>query len=188
MPNEWLFKGLQLRFSNDTGVWVNGKNEIVVLDNYMYSSGHSALFVRKDFLLEYLKTNGKTMFWPILTERMIRYPKDIGANHAQNGGYAYMDNKGFIHQKIRNYEPSDFVRRYSSIKKLFSKKISAMLLWLHQHHLVWLPKNKKIKLYYGMDDIHTINFGSGILSKNESVNISEWLKELGEDSEITKKE
>ena len=186
MPNEWLFKGLQLRFSNDTGVWVNGKNEIVVLDNYMYSSGHSALFVRKDFLLEYLNTNGETMFWPILTERMIRYPKDIGANHAQNGGYAYMDNKGFIHQKIRNYEPSDFVRRYSSIKKLFSKKTSAMLLWLHQHHLIWLPENKKIKLYYGMDDIHTRNFGSGILNKNESVNISEWLKELEEDSEITK--
>ena len=37
-----------------------------------------------------------------------------------------------------------------------------------------------------MDDIHTRNFGSGILNKNESVNISEWLKELEEDSEITK--
>lgn len=109
MPNESLFKGLQLRFSNDTGIWVNDKNEIIVLDNYMFSSGHSALFVRKDFLLRYLNTNGKSMFWPILTERMTHSQRGVGANHAQNGGYAYMDSKGIIHQKIRNYEPSDFV-------------------------------------------------------------------------------
>ncbi len=147
MPNEWLFNGLQLRFSNDAGVWVNDKNEIIVVDNYKYSGGHSALLVKKEYLLNYLNTNRKTMFWPILTERMIRYPKLLGANHAQNGGYAYLDENGFIHQKIRLYEPSSLKKQYLKIKNLISERYSAMLLFLHQRHLIWLPNKVKKKLY-----------------------------------------
>lgn len=122
MPNEWLFNGLQLRFSNDTGVWVNDKNEIVVVDNHQYSSDYSALLVRKEDLLSYLNANNKTIFWPILTERMIRYPNLLGADHAQNGGYAYMDEKGFIHHKLRLYEPSNLKKKYLKFKKLLSKQ------------------------------------------------------------------
>ena len=136
MPNEWLFKGLQLKYSNDTGVWINDKNEIVVLDNYMFSSGHSALLVRKDYLLNYLNTNGKAMFWPILTERMIRSKKMGYANYAQNGGYAYMDEKGIIHQKIRCYESSNIEKKYLKFKSLINKKTNIVLFWLHKHHFI----------------------------------------------------
>ena len=136
MPNEWLFKGLQLKYSNDTGVWINDKNEIVVLDNYMFSSGYSALLVRKDYLLNYLNTNGKAMFWPILTERMIRSKKMGYANYAQNGGYAYMDEKGIIHQKIRCYESSNIEKKYLKFKSLINKKTNIVLFWLHKHHFI----------------------------------------------------
>ena len=136
MPNEWLFKGLQLKYSNDTGVWINDKNEIVVLDNYMFSSGHSALLVRKDYLLNYLNANGKVMFWPILTERMIRSKKMGYANRTQNGGYAYMDERGIIHQKIRCYEPSNIEKKYLKLKSLIDKKTNIVLFWLHKHHFI----------------------------------------------------
>jgi len=143
MPNEWLFKGLQLKFSNDAGVWVNDKDEIVVLDNYMFSSGHSALLVRKDRLLNYLNANEKIMFWPILTERMIR-SKNMGyANHAQNGGYAYMDEKGTIHQKIRCYEPSNIEKKYLKFKSLINKKTNIVLFWVHKYFLVRSLSNKR---------------------------------------------
>ena len=143
MPNEWLFKELNLKFSNDIGVWINDKNEIVVLDNYMFSSGHSALLVRKDYLLNYLKTNGKVMFWPILTERMIRSKKMGYANHAQNGGYAYMDEKGTIHQKIRCYEPSNIEKKYLKFKSLINKKTNIVLFWVHKYFLVRSLSNKR---------------------------------------------
>ena len=136
LPNEWLFNGLQLKFSNDVGVWVNDKNEIVVLDNYMFSSGHSALLVRKDYLLNYLNANGKVMFWPILTERMIRSKKMGYANRTQNGGYAYMDERGIIHQKIRCYEPSNIEKKYLKLKSLIDKKTNIVLFWLHKHHFI----------------------------------------------------
>ena len=93
MPNEWLFEGLQLRFSNNTGIWVNDKNEMVVLDNFLFAGGHQALLVRKDYLLDYLNANGMSMFWPILTERMT-FVRGQYANHYQSGGYAYLDAKG----------------------------------------------------------------------------------------------
>ena len=105
MPNEWLFEGLQLRFSNNTGIWVNDKNEMVVLDNFLFSGGHQALLIRKDYLLDYLNANGMSMFWPILTERMT-YVRGQYAQHCQSGGYAYMDEKGKIHQNLKCYEPS----------------------------------------------------------------------------------
>lgn len=186
MPNEWLFKGLQLRFSNDVGVWVNDKNEIVVLDNYMFSSGHSALFVRKDFLLRYLNTNGKTMFWPILNERTIRSRGSDYFDHGQNGGYAYMDDKGIIHQEIRCYEPSSIEKKYSKLKSLISKKTNTILLWLHKHHLIWLSKNKKMELYYGIDYMYLRNSKIDIF--DSIPNPSEWLKKSTENNEIIKKE
>jgi len=186
MPNEWLFKGLQLRFSNDAGVWVNDKNEIVVLDNYMFSSGHSALFVRKDFLLRYLNTNGKIMFWPILNERTIRSRGSDYFDHGQNGGYAYMDDKGIIHQEIRCYEPSSIEKKYSKLKSLISKKTNTILLWLHKHHLIWLSKNKKMELYYGIDYMYLRNLKIDIF--DSIPNPSEWLKKSTENNEIIKKE
>ena len=185
MPNEWLFKGLQLRFSNDAGVWVNDKNEIVVLDNYMFSSGHSALLVRKDHLLNYLNANEKIMFWPILTERMIRSREVGNANHGQNGGYAYMDDKGIIHQEIRCYEPSSIEKKYSKLKSLISKKTNTILLWLHKHHLIWLSKNKKMELYYGIEYMYLENSKIDLLDRISDM--SEWLKKETKNNKIIEK-
>lgn len=175
-----------MKFSNDVGVWVNDKNEIVVLDNYMFSSGHSALLVRKDHLLNYLNANEKIMFWPILTERMIR-SRGVGyANHSQNGGCAYMDEKGAIHQKLRCYEPSNIEKKYSKFKSLIIKKTNTVLLWLHKHHLIWLPKNKKEELYYGIDYMYLRNSKIDIF--DSIPNVSEWLKKAAESNKIIKKE
>lgn len=73
------------------------------------------------------------------------------ANHHQNGGWAYMDEQGMIHQKFRCYEPSDFQKKRKRFKTLLKKQSDKSLLWLHLHHLIWLPKEKKNKLYYGDD-------------------------------------
>lgn len=165
---------------------MNDKNEIVVLDNYMFSSGHSALLVRKDHLLNYLNANEKIMFWPILTERMIR-SRGIGyANRGQNGGCVYMDKKGAIHQRLRCYNPSNIEKVYSKFKSLIIKKTNTVLLWLHKHHLIWLSKNKRIELYYGIDYMHLRSSEANIFDSISDM--SEWLKKVAENNKIIKKE
>lgn len=151
MPNEWLYNGLHLNFSYEHGVWLDNKGEIAALDNYMFSGEHSALLVRKDILLNYLNATGKVMFWPILTERMIRSKRMGYANHQQNGGCAYMDEHGTIHQKFRCYEPSIFQKKCKRYKTIFKKKSDKYLLWLHKHHLIRLPQKTIMKLYYEDD-------------------------------------
>lgn len=151
LPNEWLYNGLNLKCSYDDGVWLTQNGDIAAIDNYYYSGGCSALLVRKDFLLNYLNAAGKVMFWPILTERMIK-SKGIGyANHHQNGGWAYMDERGMIHHKFRSYESTDFKKMYKRFTETINKKCDKSLLWLHEHHLIWLPLKKKMELYYGDD-------------------------------------
>ena len=72
----------------------------MVLDNAIYGNGHQALLVRKDRLMSYLNRNDLVIFWPILTERMIKATGSY-ANHIQCGGWAYMDEEGCIHHKFR---------------------------------------------------------------------------------------
>lgn len=151
MPNEWLYNGLQLKFSCDDGIWLNDKGELSIIDNYMYSGGCNALLVRKDILLNYLNATGKVMFWPILTERMIKSKRMGYANHHQNGGWAYMDEHGNIHQKFRCYEPTDFQKKFNMYQTMIRSKFDKFLLWLYEHHLIWLSKKTIKKLYFDDD-------------------------------------
>ena len=88
---------------------------MVVLDNFLFAGGHQALLVRKDYLLDYLNANGMSMFWPILTERMT-FVRGQYANHYQSGGYAYLDAKGKIHQKLKCYESSGGQKWYGEFE------------------------------------------------------------------------
>jgi hypothetical protein len=163
-----------LKFSENQGAWVNENNELVAFDNSVYTEGHSALLVRKDVLLDYLNKEKKFLFWPILCERMVRGEGTSYASHVQCGGWAYMDSNGKIHQHLRCYEPSNTSKQWQRFKKCLSKRMDTVLLILHEKHLIWLPKKKKLKLYYGEDYgwlLHRNNVGF-----NET--IEQRLKEL----------
>lgn len=174
LPNECLFKGLGLKFSDNHGAWVNEKDELIAFDNSVYTEGHSALLVRKDVLLEYLSKEGKFLFWPVLCERMVRGEGASFASHVQCGGWAYMDNKGEIHQHFKCYEPSDINKKWQCFKKNISSKTDSVLLKLHKNHLIWLPKTKKLKLYYGEDYNWLFRENKG----DFRINIEQRLKEL----------
>lgn len=176
LPNEWLFDGLNLKYSHDDGVWVDKNGDVSLIDNYYYSNGHSALLIRKDLLLNYLNSVGKVMFWPVLTERMIKSKGIDYANHHQNGGWAYMDENGLIHHKFRPYEPTEFQKKCKRFSESFNKKRDKSLLWLHEHHLIWLPEKKKMELYYGDD----YGWLASIRSSNPDTSFSDLLKEIAE--------
>lgn len=179
LPNEWIIDGLRLRYAEETGAWVDSSNTVIAFDNSVYRNGHSALFVRKDKLLQYLNQNNKCIFWPILCERMI-YTKGHGyANHVQCGGWAYMDEEGKIHQRLRCYESTSFEKKMMKLRNKISKKSDLVLLFMLEHHLIWLPKKKKEKLYFG-DDYEWL---AHMQASNSDASFSNLLKEIAEMNE-----
>lgn len=122
MPNKILVDGLGLRFTYGDGRWIGNNGNIICFDNFITSRGHSALLIKKKVLLEYLNKTGKRIFWPILTERMLR-PENggMGPIHLQAGGYAYMDKEGKIHAKIRPYKETKYDKILKKVTSLGSK-------------------------------------------------------------------
>lgn len=145
LPNDWLFRGLGLRYGSENGVWVDKEGIIIALDNSHYGKGHEALLVRKDVLLGYLKREGLTLFWPILIERQLWNKYGSWANHQQNGGWAYMDNLGKIHHKFRLYERSETCKKIDDIKEKWLKTWIPIkyevLLWLHRKRVIHLSED-----------------------------------------------
>jgi hypothetical protein len=153
MPNEWLYKGLELYYNKSNGVWIDRQGCIVVVDNAEYGKGHSALLIRKDVLLKYLNKEGLVMFWPVLTERQVRLVHGSGGpGYEQNGGWAYMDENGAIHHQFRCYMPSKFqkkVNRSKSKINKWSRKLHNKFVWfLSKHGLKKLSFEEKIRILY----------------------------------------
>lgn len=179
IPNECLYNGLCLHYSKEDGVWVNEYDEIIVLDNSVYSNGHRALLVRKDVLQKYLNQNNKCIFWPILNERMTQ-SEGIGyASHVQSGGWAYMDENGKIHEQIRCYELTEIEKKWRKWKGITAIKVNTTLLWLHKHSLIWLPKERKMKLYLGKD----YNWYKNLHIQGSHAKIEDYLTSLSNNSE-----
>lgn len=142
LPNAWLYNGMGLKYATENGAWVDGEGRIVVMDNHQYGKGHDALLIRKDVLMDFLKRERLTLFWPVLTERQIYSKYGSWGNHEQNGGWAYLDSEGVIHHKFRLYERTKFQKMMGDFKHKWMKRWLPIkydtLLWLHEKRIIRL--------------------------------------------------
>ena len=146
MPNEWLYRGMQLEYGKANGVWVDKEGDIVAIDNSEYGNGHSALLIRKDKLLDHLNREGLTLFWPVLNERQARFEHGgTGLGYEQNGGWAYMDENGMIHHQFRPYAQTEFQKIKGRVRGWWMKRWIPVkyetLLWLHKRRIIHLPES-----------------------------------------------
>lgn len=148
LPNECLYFGMGLRFAKENGAWSDEDGNLVVLDNAIYGNGHQALLVRKDRLMSYLNRNDLVIFWPILTERMIKATGSY-ANHIQCGGWAYMDEEGCIHHKFRCYEATWTEKKVAIWKGKINEQKKRLLYKIYDKWPRMLPKRTKEELLFG---------------------------------------
>ena len=150
LPNAWLYNGMGLKYARENGVWVDRDDTAVVVDNSHYGKGHEALLVRKDVLQDYLNREGLTLFWPILTERQLWMKNGNWANHEQNGGWAYMDESGHIHNHFRCYELTPTQKKTEELKLKWKKwwipKKHSTLIWLNRHGIIHLSEDKLLEI------------------------------------------
>ena len=176
MLNEWIYKGLNLVYGKLNGVWLDRQGTIVAFDNAEYGKGHSALLIKKDILLDFLKKENLVLFWPVLTERQSRAVHGMGgAGFKQNGGWAYIDEHGAIHYRFRNYEPTKLQKKIGKYKKIIAEhfhKLRNRTVWLlSKYGLKKISIEEKLRIITETDVTfpRIINFSKDIEKEEEDV-------------------
>lgn len=176
MLNEWIYKGLNLVYGKQNGVWLDRQGTIVAFDNAEYGKGHSALLIKKDILLDFLNKENLVLFWPVLTERQSRAVHGMGgAGFKQNGGWAYLDEHGAIHHRFRNYEPTKLQKKFGKYKKTIAEhfyKLRNRTVWLlSKYGLKKLSIEEKLRILSETDITfpRIINFSKDIEKEEKDV-------------------
>ena len=71
IPSKQLFDGMKMQCADTEGVFLNEKGEIICFDARAIEESRTYLLVRKDALLDYLKTYHKKIMWYVLGEKNI---------------------------------------------------------------------------------------------------------------------
>lgn len=71
MPSKQLFDGLRMQYADEEGIFLNEKGKMICFDAGVVEKSKNCLLVRKDALLDYLKTHHKRILWYILGEKNI---------------------------------------------------------------------------------------------------------------------
>lgn len=71
MPSKQLFDGLNMRYADKEGIFLNEEGEMICFDAGAIERSKNYLLVRKDTILDYLKTHHKKLMWYVLGEKNI---------------------------------------------------------------------------------------------------------------------
>lgn len=71
IPSKQLFDGMNMHFADEEGVFENEEDKVICFDAGAIEKSKTYLLVRKDALLEYLKTHHKKIMWYVLGEKNI---------------------------------------------------------------------------------------------------------------------
>ena len=71
MPSKQLFDGIRMQYADKEGVFLDKAGKIVCFDTGTVDKSGNYLLVRKDALMDYLKTHHKKIMWYVLGEKNI---------------------------------------------------------------------------------------------------------------------
>lgn len=71
MPSKQLFDGLNMRYAEKEGFFLNEEGEMICFDAKVIDSSQNYLLIRKDAILDYLKTHHKKIMWYVYGEKNI---------------------------------------------------------------------------------------------------------------------
>ena len=97
LPNELIVKGMGLSWNGIAGQYFNKTGELIAFDPSISTNGPSALVIKKDAFLDFIKTSNYDIFWTISGEKQILAPlfsqNDYKGKLLINGSYQISKNK-----------------------------------------------------------------------------------------------
>lgn len=151
MPSPYLYKGLDMKFSVNDGVWLLADGTVACYDSRWVYGGHGGLLIRKDLLMDYLRREGKCLVWPVLMERTYK-PASSYCPRIQVGGYVWMDDKGDFHYKFRSYEETWKDRWKAIVQQTMKKPVNKVKLFMYNHGLLRMSGSEAIWLMLEVDE------------------------------------
>jgi len=110
-PSNILFEGMQMRYSEKEGHFIDKDGEIICFDPSIYHESNPYLMVRKDKLLQFLSENNLTLCWTLLGEKQVITPsfgRDDSVGVMQMSGYVSLDGDGIINVKDAEHESEKY--------------------------------------------------------------------------------
>ncbi|MDM1680770.1 ATP-binding protein [Myroides odoratimimus] len=77
-PNNLIYKGLGLRYSNKEGEFIDSSKEVQCFAPNVYHDSKSYLLIRKDSFIKFLKENKLKIVWTILGEKQVMGGRSFG--------------------------------------------------------------------------------------------------------------
>mgnify|MGYP003439896796 FL=1 len=71
MPSQLLFNGMKMQYADKEGVFLDEVGNVICFDACSVEKNTNYLLIRKDSLMEYLKTHHKRIIWYVLGEKKI---------------------------------------------------------------------------------------------------------------------
>ncbi len=106
-PSNILFKGMQMRYADKEGHFIDEDGELICFDPSIYHESNPCLMVRKDKLIQFLSENNLTICWTLIGEKQVITPsfgrgENVGV--MQMSGYLSLDGTGIINIKDSEHE------------------------------------------------------------------------------------
>lgn len=156
-PSKSLFEGLDMRYSEVDGELLDENGNILCFDTSTNHNSHSNLLVRKDALMEYLKTNHKRILWAVIGEKNILGHAVPNYEWLELSGAYYLDSQDEIKGTLSPY------LKGKPLQKPESNKLKIDILDKYQsknNEMVYFDKEQRI---YSVQDIKAMLSSGGKL-------------------------
>lgn len=110
-PSRQLFEGMGMNYSERDGEFVDAEGKLVCFDTRVNYNSHGYFLVRKDALLEYLRTNHKRIMWALIGEKNLRGSMMPHGHWLDISGAYYLDENGEVIGNLNAYLDGKIVRK-----------------------------------------------------------------------------
>lgn len=102
-PSRQLFEGIDMKYSNVDGELTDAKGDLVCFDTSANHNSHGYFLVRKDALMQYLRTNHKRLLWVLIGEKNLMGSFLPHAEWLEMSGAYYLDPQNEVKGSMTSY-------------------------------------------------------------------------------------
>lgn len=111
-PSKQLFEGMDMRYSDTDGELLDANGNLLCFDACANHNSHEYLLVRKDALLQYLKSNHKKIVWALIGEKNLMGSMIPHSEWLEISGTYHLDSNNEVKGSLTTYLDGKQLRHF----------------------------------------------------------------------------